>query len=197
MEEQSLTYIKGQRVVIRSKRSDDAREDYSWRTDAELAELDAALPLRISYEDFLRFYADAEDTQYPLPWSQRFSVDTLEGKHIGNCMYYDIDMNRGQTELGIMIGDRDYWSKGYGTEVVNALVGHIFSTTSLKRIYLHTLEWNIRAQRCFTKCDFSPLRTVNRGGKNFLLMEQVRSTWEARQSYTHSTYNPEGNRAMP
>jgi RimJ/RimL family protein N-acetyltransferase len=188
MEEAKLTYIKVQRVVIRSKRPDDAREDYSWRTDAELAELDAALPLRISYEDFLRFYAEV--TEYPLPWSQRFGVDTLEGKHIGNCMYYDIDMNRGQTELGIMIGDRDYWSKGYGTEVVNSLVNHIFSTTSFKRIYLHTLEWNIRAQRCFEKCDFSPLRTVNRGGKNFLLMEQLRSTWEARQAHNRRSIDP-------
>ena len=78
-----------------------------------------------------------------------------------------------------MIGDRDYWNQGYGTDVVNTLVSHVFSTTSLKRIYLHTLTWNLRAQKSFQKCGFVPLREVKRSGYEFLLMELTRDRWEA------------------
>ena len=53
-----------------------------------------------------------------------------------------------------MIGNRDYWGLGYGTDSVNALLGHIFTTTTLDRVYLHTLDWNVRAQRAFAKSGF-------------------------------------------
>ena len=137
---------------------------------------DATTPMRMSYSSFLRLFED--ELRYPVPWSKRFAVETFDEKLIGNCMYYDIDNSKGQAELGIMIGDRDYWNQGYGTDVVNTLVSHVFSTTSLKRIYLHTLTWNLRAQKSFQKCGFVPLREVKRSGYEFLLMELTRDRWE-------------------
>jgi len=96
--------------------------------------------------------------------------------HIGNCMYYDLDERRGQTELGIMIGDRDYWNGGYGTDAVVTLVEHIFKTiSSINKIYLHTLDWNDRARKSFAKAGFVEVREVKRDGQNFVLMEMVRS----------------------
>ena len=96
--------------------------------------------------------------------------------HIGNCMYYDLDERRGQTELGIMIGDRDYWNGGYGTDAVVTLVEHIFKTiSSINKIYLHTLDWNDRARKSFAKAGFVEVRKVKRDGQNFVLMEMERS----------------------
>ena len=43
-----------------------------------------------------------------------------------------------------MIGDRAYWSKGYGTDAVDTLLKYIFTQTNMKRVYLHTLDWNQR-----------------------------------------------------
>jgi len=166
-------------VVLREKRLEDADTDYLWRTDPELSELDATSPLRISFSDFQRFYK--EEISRLSPFSHRLAIDTLDGKHIGNVMYYDVDYGRGQTELGIMIGDRDYWSQGYGTDTVKALVEHIFRSMPMKRVYLHTLEWNYRAQRSFTKAGFQPVRPVTRLGHKFLLMEVWREDWEKQE----------------
>ena len=47
--------IKGNKVVLREKRIEDAPDDYAWRVDEELARLDATRPLRMSYEDFVRY----------------------------------------------------------------------------------------------------------------------------------------------
>ena len=93
-------------------------------------------------------------------------------------MYYNINERNREAELGIMIGDRSYWDKGYGSDTVTILVGHIFKTTKLERVYLKTLSSNIRAQTCFEKCGFSPLKGANRGGHRFLVMELYRSHFE-------------------
>ena len=166
--------IDGTKVVLRQKRIEDAFHDYQWRIDPELSKLDATFPLRIRYKEFVRFSLD--EIEYPSRRSRRLAIDTKDGVHIGNCMYYDLDEGSGQTELGIMIGDRDYWDGGYGTDAVVTLVGHIFKTiSSINKVYLHTLEWNSRARKSFAKAGFVEVREVKRDGQNFVLMETVRS----------------------
>ena len=172
--------IQGEKVILREKRVTDAAEDYAWRTDEELARLDATRPLTMSYQEYVRY--STEDMNYPSPRSKRLAIDDLDGKHIGNIMYYDLDLKRGETELGIMIGDRDYWSKGYGTDCVVTLLQHLFENLSLNRVYLHTLEWNHRAQRSFAKSGFRPVKPVRRNGHDFILMEVVKEDWENREA---------------
>ena len=170
-------FVRGEKIILREKRIEDAADDYAWRSDEELARLDATRPLHMAYDDFVRYSRD--ELASPSPRSKRIAIDTHDGRHIGNCMYYDIDLKRGEAELGIMIGDRDYWSKGYGTDSVNALLDHIFTTTSLDRVYLHTLDWNHRARRSFAKAGFREVKPVPRSGLDFILMEILRGEWES------------------
>ena len=175
-EDSGKAVIRGEKVVIREKRLEDAADDHAWRTDEELARLDATRPLKMSYQEFLRY--SREELLYAGSASKRLAIETLDGRHIGNCMYYDISDRRGEAELGIMIGDRDYWSRGYGTDSVDAMLTHIFSTTALNRVYLHTLEWNQRAKRAFAKAGFSEVKKLRRSGMDFILMEVHRPEWE-------------------
>ena len=168
--------LRGAKVILRGKRMEDACNEYQWRSDPELSRLDATLPLSMSYEEFLRVFKGQFD--YPTPWAKRLSIDTYNGLYIGNCMYYDFDTINKEAEVGIMIGNRDYWSKGYGFDALVTLVDHVFSSSSLTRLYLHTLEWNKRAQRCFDKCGFTSVRPVRRSRQDFILMEIRKSVWE-------------------
>ena len=168
--------IKGQKVILREKNIEDAEDDYRWRTDEELAKLDATRPINMSFSNF-RSYVE-EEIRSPSPRSKRLAIDTIYGKHIGNFMYYDIDLRRGESELGIMIGDRSYWSKGYGSDAIRAVRNHLFSQTTLKRLYLHTLEWKERARKSFTNAGLREVKLVSRGGLKFVLMETLRSEWE-------------------
>ena len=171
-----LVNEEGEKVRIREKRVEDIRNEYSWRVDPELSRLDATRPMTMSYEDFFRY--SKEEMQFPNYRSKRLAVETLEGVHIGNIMYYDLNMQNSQAELGIMIGDKDYWSSGYGTDTVNTLLRHLFTILELDRVYLHTLSWNYRAQASFAKSGFKLVRNVKRGGQDFILMEILRSDWE-------------------
>ena len=168
--------VRGEKIVLREKRISDAMKDYSWSTDKELSELDAASPMKLSFQQALMLYE--EEMNYPTSRRQRFAIDTVEGEHIGNCMFYDVNEARGEAELGIMIGDRRYWSKAYGADAVRTLLRYIFTTTKLHRVYLHTLDWNIRAQKSFAKVGFAPIGPVKRHGLRFIAMDIHRQDWE-------------------
>ena len=172
--------IIGSKVILRSKNIADASDDYTWQIDSELAYLDATSQLKITFHRYLSDYI--QQLQSPLATRRQFGIDTLDGKHIGNCVYYGINKIKREAELGIMIGHRDYWSKGYGTDAVTALIDYIFHQTRLKRIYLKTLESNSRAQKCFQKCGFTSYGHRSCNGFNFVLMETYRKQWEEKQT---------------
>ena len=169
--------ITGRKVKLRKKKLSDAGNDYKWQTDAELLRLDAMLALTTSFPQYLLDYTS--ELRRPAPARHVFAVETVDGEHIGNCVYYNVDEARGEAELGIMIGNRDYWGNGYGTDAVTALVNHVFRRTKLGRIYLKTLDWNQRAQKCFLKCGFTSCGHMVRDGHSFVLMELHRPQWPA------------------
>lgn len=168
--------IKGKKVIIRSKKPSDAEHDYRWLTDAELSALDAMLPMTMSFQEFFREYIGI--LKHPPENRIMFAVETREGEHIGNCVYYNIDEANRETEIGIMIGNRGYWDQNYGTDVITTLLDYIFRRFKFNRIYLKTLETNFRAQRCFEKCGLTPCGHLQRDGYRFLLMDITFSKWQ-------------------
>lgn len=159
---------------MREKRLSDASNDYEWRSDPELARYDAAPPLKLSFREFMLYYSEQlrqfhEDRRW-------FAIDNLVGTHIGNCMYYDVDWLKKQAKVGIIIGDRQYWGMGYGTDAVMTMVSHVFGELGLERVYLDTLDWNIRAQRCFRRCGFVICGDMTSKGNHFVIME-LRRGW--------------------
>lgn len=168
---------RGERIVLREKRLGDAPNDYRWRTDAELARFDAARPFSATYNDYLALYRD--ELTYPSPYRRSLAIETHDGRHIGNVMYYNIDGVRREAEIGITIGERDYWAKGYGRDAVETLVRHIFRTTGFRRVYLKTLDWNVRAQRAFEAAGFRVCGHSRRGANSFVIMELL-AAWMPR-----------------
>lgn len=160
--------LTGNKVKLRPKHLQDAANDYSWRHDIELCNLDAAPPILCSFEEFLDNYL--EDLHH-LNQSYRFAIETLDGRHIGNCSYFNLDESKKEAEMGIMIGDRAYWNRGYGADTIITTLNYFFSRTNMKRVHLKTLAWNIRAQKCFQKCGFISCGQATHGEYTFLLME--------------------------
>jgi RimJ/RimL family protein N-acetyltransferase len=163
--------LTGRKVKLRPKSLTDAMNDYRWRTDPELCSYDAIQPLTYSFEEYLRCFANIFYNTGP---DCHLAIDTHDGKHIGNCGYFNIDKKKREAEYGIMIGDRTYWEQGYGSDAILTSTSYIFTHTDLVRIYLKTLDWNTRAQKCFTKCGFSVYGKMLRDGYTFIIMEVFR-----------------------
>ena len=94
-------------------------------------------------------------------------------------MYYNVDYQRREAEIGVTIGVKEYWGRGYGTDLIRTFLGYLFANTVLDRIYLKTLDWNKRAQRCFEKAGFRRYATSRRGEYNFVLMDVRREEFYA------------------
>lgn len=164
-------------VVLRNKRMSDAPDDFAWQQDPELSGLDATDPVNCTYREYLADYT--ADVHYPSPNRRMFAIDTRDGEHIGNCVYYNIDDGNSQAELGIMIGNRDYWSQGYGTTAMKELIGYVFRRTGFNRLYLKTLKTNLRAQNCFSKSGLTPCGFLEKNDYHFLLMDISRRDWQS------------------
>jgi RimJ/RimL family protein N-acetyltransferase len=160
---------RGRLIVLREKTLDDAQQDYEWRRDPELATFDAARPYNGSFKDYVSIFSD--ELRYPSPYRKTIAVEDQDGRHIGNVMFYNADYQRKEAEIGITIGLREYWARGFGTDLVRTFAGYLFDSLSLERIYLKTLDWNLRAQRCFEKAGFRRYGTSRRGEYNFILMD--------------------------
>lgn len=163
--------LNGNHVKLRQKHLQDAVQEYRWRQDAELCELDAAAPITGTFQEYVHWYA-ADGTESNS--SYVLAIDTLKGKHIGNCGCFNIDDVHREVEIGIMIGEKSYWNHGYGEDVLKTLVHQLFQNTHVDRVYLKTLDWNLRAHRCFEKCGFKTCGRLNHDEHKFLLMEMRR-----------------------
>lgn len=167
--------IKDSKSILFQKSLADAPDDYAWQTDSELAHLTDTTPLTTSFTDYLLQYASQLRENQTA--KHQFAIKTQGGRHIGNCACYGIDNEQGEAEIGILIGDRRYWDKGYGADAIILLIDFIFKRINSKRIHLKTLESNKRAQKCFYKCGFTACGSVINNGNNFILMELRRNQW--------------------
>jgi RimJ/RimL family protein N-acetyltransferase len=128
-----------------------------------------------------RMEKDAESMYY-------FSIHNLgDDKIIGTVDLSGINWTARDASLGIGIGEKDFWGKGYGTDAMNLILRFGFESLNLNRIWLTVFEYNERAYRCYERLGFTTegrqRQVLNRFGKRWdmIFMGILRSEWEAMQ----------------
>ena len=118
------------------------------------------------------------------PAGYYFSIRTLaEDKLIGELGLDVVSWSGRDAFVGLGIGEPEYWSKGYGTDVMNVLLRFAFTEINLRRVTLTVFEYNPRAIRSYEKAGFrheGHLRNyLNREGHrwNELYMGILREEW--------------------
>jgi RimJ/RimL family protein N-acetyltransferase len=111
-------------------------------------------------------------------------IETHDGLPIGNVSFVAIEEIHRRAELGISIGEKDYWGRGYGTDAVRVALRFAFQVLDLRRVELITDADNERGIRCYEKCGFvreGVLRRhrLRRGEPiDMLLMAVLHEDWE-------------------
>lgn len=158
---------------IRRKRREDALEDFRWRRDPEIAKYDGSEPLKSTFTDYLRQVE--YDLNFVDPRRQVFALESPEGVHFGNIMYYNADGE--SAEIGICVALGDYRDRGLGAVAMIAFVRYLWNTLAVRELYLHTLEWNERARGSFARAGFEETARVLRDPHVFIRMEARREWW--------------------
>jgi RimJ/RimL family protein N-acetyltransferase len=147
--------VQGERVFLRPFEKADADLYHRWRADADVAEL-AGLPLPLSRAQVDQRLSEKEGAD-----AHAFVICLLaDERPIGEGLLFEVDRLNGSAELGIFIGEKDEWGKGYGTDAVNALVDFGFAALRLERIWLEVWTENARAMRAYEKAGFVPEGTL-------------------------------------
>jgi RimJ/RimL family protein N-acetyltransferase len=124
-----------------------------WRRDSEYARLLDNDPVRMFSKKKTKewFEKDLEENEK----SNFFMVRTLEDdKLIGFIGLFDIQGNHQNAYVGIGIGEREYWGRGYGTDAMNIMLRYAFTALNLLRVSLGVFEYNQRGVRSYEKAGF-------------------------------------------
>jgi diamine N-acetyltransferase len=94
-----------------------------------------------------------------------FTIYILESmRPIGNIGLHDIDHESGSADFGMLIGERDVWGQGYGTEATRLAVSYGFDVLGLHNIQLETYGNNPGAIKAYERAGFKHIG-VRRGAK--------------------------------
>ncbi|HIE39784.1 MAG TPA: N-acetyltransferase [Anaerolineales bacterium] len=144
--------IEGEKVRLRPVEREDLPRYVRWFSDPEVRRhLSVYLPFSLAQEE--RWY---EGLQERLRRNEAvvLAIETSEGIHIGNIGLHGINWKDRSAELGIVIGEKEYWGQGYGTDAIRTLLRVAFEGMNLHRIYLRVDADNVRGIRCYEKCGF-------------------------------------------
>lgn len=181
----SNTWPRQGRVTL--KPFTEAITDEEWRRfyecfrDPEIAEWNGSRPMKMPLWLFKRVVMGEVSRGDRLG----FGILDEKGEWLGTVELYE--MSRSEATLGILIGAKDHWGKGYGTDAVRAVLEHAFTELGLRKIKLRTYKHNLRAQRAFEKAGFrymaasaiTPRFNFGLAAKpEFVPMEITKEQWE-------------------
>jgi diamine N-acetyltransferase len=181
--------IYGERIRLRPDERSDIPKFAEWLSDPEVVRY-LGIKNQVSlageeqwFDSMLRQPVDEQ----PLAIEIRQEIGSA-GKEswrlIGNCSFMDINWRSRSAEVGLFIGDKSCWNKGYGTEVMLLLLRHGFQSLNLNRIFLRVHEDNKGGIHAYEKAGFIHEGRMRQASyqngeyRDMLFMSVLRSEWK-------------------
>lgn len=142
--------LRGEKTTLRPLLLSDALRLTKWMQDREVVKLVRGQEKKLTLKEVKKwirgFPKDKE--------SKHFAIETLDGIHIGSIDFKFLDLRNRNGEIGITIGDKRFWNKGYGTDAIQTLMVYGFKGLKLHRIDLAVFSYNKRAIAVYKKLGF-------------------------------------------
>jgi len=174
--------LYGKRIRLRGDERSDLPKFVEWLNDPDVRRtLSMSMPISQAaeeqwFENMLKRPSE----------EQSLGIEIKDGdgwRLIGNCGIFDINWRARSAEVGLFIGDKSCWNKGYGTEVMRLLLRHGFETLNLNRIFLRVDAANLGGIRAYEKAGFVHEGRFRQGTfqggeyRDMLFMSVLRSEW--------------------
>lgn len=178
----SNNLFTGKLVRLCAPRPDDKDTLARWSQDSEFGRLLDSDPARPRPPEF--YVEDDKDKQRRDAHRFEFRIRTLDDDKLIGFTELSIDWSNQVGWLGIGIGERDYWGKGYGSDALRLTVSYAFRELNVYRVSLDVFSYNPRAIRAYEKAGFTHegvLRSaLYRDGQRYdmLFMGILRPEWE-------------------
>jgi len=104
-------------------------------------------------ESFMNEIDSKERIVWKVMLSQKiteFDTHKIASIWIGNISLQSFNWINRSAEFAIVLGDKNYWGKGYGTEALRLLIDHGFNKLHLNRIWTGTASINVGMNKIAT-----------------------------------------------
>ena len=184
--------IYGERIRLRRNERSDIPKFVEWLNDPEVRRY-LLVDLPISQANEEQWF----ENMLKLPANEQpFGIEIREiepaggeehWRLIGNCSFMDINWAVRSAEVGLFIGEKSCWNKGYGTDVMQTLLDLGFGTLNLNRIFLRVDEANKGGISAYEKAGFIHEGRFRQGTfqngeyADVLLMSVLRAEWNPKK----------------
>jgi len=179
--------LKGDKVILRAMRREDLELYNSYKNDIEiglLASDDPPAPFELP-RTVAAFDAHvASSNRLDTVW---FAIEA-QSAFIGQCLLRDFDYTARTCEVGITIGERDYWGRGYGRDAMRLLCKYAFRLRNMEKVWLTVAGTNERGIRSYKACGFAEEGRLKRHiwldgvHDDLVYMGIFREDWQAAQN---------------
>lgn len=184
--------FKGKLVRLSAIDPEELSKSFSrWNRDSEFKRLLDFDPARLhstkATREWMEKHLEEEKDTF---W---FSIQTLEdGRLLGDIDLMVINWASRDAFVGLGIGEREFWGKGYGTEAMRLVLHYAFLELNLRRVTLNVFEYNERAIRSYEKAGFRlegrQRKVIQREGRRWdiIFMGILREEWMENNGYRNS-----------
>ena len=144
--------IEGKLINLRAQELTDLDRLHTWINDREVTRF-LSMRYQVSYAAEEAWVRDRASRAIAFG-DVHFAIETKDSVHIGGISFHQTSPEDRRARLGVMIGDKAYWSKGYGTDAMVTFLRFAFDEMNLHRVDLTVDVENERAIACYRKCGF-------------------------------------------
>ncbi len=144
-----VVFLLGKRVVLRPLMKEDIPLLIRWINDPEISKfLNVCMPMMEADEE--EWFGNLHKEK---PNNIVLAI-VVEGKTIGTMGLHGISWKDRTATTGALIGEKEYWNKGYGSEAKMLLLNYAFNTLNLRKISSSVIAFNKRSYNYSLKCGY-------------------------------------------
>ncbi|NJC98700.1 MAG: GNAT family N-acetyltransferase [Anaerolineales bacterium] len=165
-----------------------AKREVHWQRDSEFHRLADSEPAMMFSEKRLKEWVEKQMENGFEPQRYPFSIRSLEEDELIGFIGLWVDLIHNEAWVGIGIGERGFWGRGYGTDAMKLCLQYAFTELNVHRVSLGLHSYNPRALRSYEKAGFKlegcTRKDIRREGRytDGLWMGILREEWFRMQS---------------
>lgn len=143
--------LTGKLICLRRLAESDVSIEYvRWMNDSEVVKYTESRFYHHTLESTLNFVRSVtNESNYAFA-----IIDRQTGKHIGNIKIGNINAHHKNADIGLIIGNKDYWGKGIATEAIRLCTEFAFHELGLHRVWAGVYAPNKGSAKAFEKAGF-------------------------------------------
>ena len=122
-------------------------------------DLEVAIPLGDeAYESYSLEKMESEIRSAIQAKEHIFTIVDLSTNHpIGRCLFFQRDLVNRSAMVGIVIGEKTYWQRGFGQDALKLMLDYGFNLLNLHSVLLGVFAFNKNAIKSYQKVGFKEI----------------------------------------